>query len=439
MQKNDNLQALLNHLRQEPAGSKTLAAKLGCDRSTVSRLIAQCQDRIISTGRARATLYYLCRHTDNSETSLYCITETGNARHFARMIAVMPHGYLVKRNSDEDFIYYDDLPWWLQDMRPQGFLGRALAKHLYHNKIVSSADPDSWSDNDVFNALRLSQHDAPGNLLVGEQSYQQWLLHTPTVITVDDFAMLAEQAISGEIPGSSAGGEQPKFCVVVNDRHLLVKFSAATRNANSQRWADLLQAECLALNILQQHQIAAGPCEIITDQHRTYLSYQRFDRIGLSGRRGVVSLRMAEMEFVGHPAEWPVIAHRLYQQQLISEHDYHTIAVIWCYGRLLANTDMHTGNLSFFYEGGHNLQLAPVYDMLPMAFAPDRSGAMTSSYPLNISPVADAVFWKQAYPLAHQFWQQLSQHPAISAEFRQIAGNMLQQFPAAQAMINRMA
>jgi len=40
--------------------------------------------------------------------------------------------------------------------------------------------------------------------------------------------------------------------------------------------------------------------------------------------------------------------------------------------RLIANTDMHLGNLTFHVEG--TFRLAPAYDMLPMAYAPLPGG-----------------------------------------------------------------
>ncbi|EGM76327.1 HipA-like protein [Rheinheimera sp. A13L] len=73
-------------------------------------------------------------------------------------------------------------------------------------------------------------------------------------------------------------------------------------------------------------------------------------------------------EFVGKPAEWPVIAKHLVQNKLMSAEDADTIAVIWCFGRLIANMDMHGGNLSFYYAGEGELTVAPVYDMLSMAW-----------------------------------------------------------------------
>lgn len=393
---------------------------------------------LVTTGRARSTRYYLRRGVD-SETALYRVSVDGKAEYFGAMVAVMPHGYVVKRPSDADYIYYDDLPWWLQDLRPQGFLGRNLAKALYHRGIVSTEDIDYWNDQDVFRALLHAKGDSPGHLLIGELSYQQWLQHELVAVSVADFSRIAAEAIGGEVVGSSVGGEQPKFCAFVEGKHRLVKFTEPAVNANSQRWADLLQAEHSALNTLANNGIAAAQSNMVMQEQRTFLSCERFDRVGTLGRKGLVSLRMAEMEFVDKPAEWPVIAKHLLQDKLISAEDADTIAVIWCFGRLIANTDMHGGNLSFYYAGEGELTLAPVYDMLPMAFAPLRSGAMAFSHTLTITPVAQGKHWRQAYDMAEQFWAKLLTNTDISEEFKSIARTMQLELQSKKDLIERMA
>lgn len=445
------IDAIIELLRRNPATSTEIASYCGCDRSTVTRQLklfeTKLENKLITTGRARSTRYYLQRGAE-AETALYRVSEAGKAAHFGTLVAVMPHGYIVKTDvvkthSDGDDRYYDDLPWWLQDLRPQGFLGRHLAKALFKQGIVATYDIDYWQDQDIFQALLHAKGDSPGNLLLGTQSYQQWLQHEPVAVSVADFVKLATDAMAGEVAGSSAGGEQPKFCAFVDGKHRLVKFTEPVAmvngNANSQRWADLLQAEHLALSVLADAGIAATHSQIIQQEQRTFLSCERFDRINALGRKGLVSLRMVKAEFVGKPSEWPVIAQHLLQGKHISAADAETIAVVWCFGRLIANTDMHAGNLSFYYEGDGKLRLAPVYDMLPMAFAPLRSGAMASSHALTITPVAAGKHWRQAYEMAEQFWALLLVNAAISAEFRAIVQSMQLELQAKKALIERMA
>jgi hypothetical protein len=432
------IDAIIELLRRNPANSTELASFCGCDRSTITRQLKLLEAKLVTTGRARATRYYLRRGAD-ADTALYRVAETGHAELFGSLIAVMPHGYVVKTTGEDDDYFYDDLPWWLQDLRPQGFLGRNLAKALFSQGIVATDDIDYWQDKDIFNALMHAKGDSPGNLLLGSLSYQQWLQHQPAMVSEADFVKLATDAMAGEVVGSSAGGEQPKFCAFVDGTHRLVKFTEPATNANSQRWADLLLAEHLALTTLADFAIAATHSKIVKLEQRTFLSCERFDRVGAFGRKALVSLRMVDMQFVGKPAEWPVIAQQLLQDKRITARDAATIAVVWCFGRLIANTDMHTGNLSFYFAGDSELTLAPVYDMLPMAFAPLRSGAMASSHTFAITPVTEGKHWRRAYPMAERFWHQLAAHADASAEFRGIAQSMLLELQNKKQLIDRMA
>lgn len=69
------------------------------------------------------------------------------------------------------------------------------------------------------------------------------------------YEQLASDALAGEIVGSSAGGEQPKFTYYAQtpsgNKHVLVKFTVPQQTAVSQRWGDLLIAESIAAQILR--------------------------------------------------------------------------------------------------------------------------------------------------------------------------------------------
>jgi hypothetical protein len=108
------------------------------------------------------------------------------------------------------------------------------------------------------------------------------------------------------LPGSSAGGEQPKFCAYTERGHVLVKFSAPDDNPVSERWRDLLLAEHLALSVL------GVETEVFDFGPQRFLEVPRFDRIGQLGRLGVLSLRALDAEFVGDvSAPWPSLVSRL--------------------------------------------------------------------------------------------------------------------------------
>ena len=115
---------------------------------------------------------------------------------------------------------------------------------------------------------------------------------------------LAEATIAGHPPGSSAGGERPKFGVLVDGRHMLVKFAArgGAGDAAARRWCDLLVLEALALNVVSSRGISVARSDHRRDAV-TLFSRKRAIRSRRRARpcRGVESRRDARRSggFVG--------------------------------------------------------------------------------------------------------------------------------------------
>src|SRR5262249_23735693 len=116
--------------------------------------------------------------------------------------------------------------------------------------------------------------------------------------------------------------------------------------------------------------ISAADTELVDAGGRIFLESRRFDRFRERGRVGVVSLAAITDHFVGHRRSWSAAANDLVALGKISRRDACAIQRAALFGRLIGNTDMHFGNLSFFFSPGRGLSLAPVYDMLPMMYAP---------------------------------------------------------------------
>lgn len=90
-------------------------------------------------------------------------------------------------------------------------------------------------------------------------------------------------------------------------------------------------------------------------------------------------------------------------------------------GQLIGNSDRHFGNLSFFVEGEHRFRLAPVYDMLPMLFAPVGTDLIERRFE-PAPPTADTLdVWPQAARCAAAYWGRLATTDELSAGFRQLA------------------
>lgn len=186
--------------------------------------------------------------------------------------------------------------------------------------------------------------------------------------------------------------------------HVIVKFSAAVQSPVSERWRDLLLAEHVALQVLRDHGIAAARTQVIDHGGQRFLEVERFDRVGALGRRALHSLTALDLEFVGHSGRWPEMVAALAREGVVQPEAVDAAGLLWAFGTLIGNTDMHSGNLSFMAEQGRPYQLAPAYDMTPMAFAPTAAGEVpVRPLALVIGPQVAPHTWRQALALAQDF------------------------------------
>lgn len=414
---------------------RQLTDTLGISQPTASRDLKALGDEVVRTGAGSAIQYALrdaFRGFDSAP--IYRINEAGQVKALGNLIPVYPGGFVMEQ-TDNVCLYSDGLPWWLFDMRPQGYLGRAWAS-MYSAGLGLSSNPEAWTDSDVIRALLAHGHDAVGNLLIGEQARNQFLempLPTP-VDRASSYPALARAVSAGEVPGSSAGGEQPKFCTYTERGHVLVKFTAPDDNPISERWRDLLQAEHLALNVLG---VETG---IFDFEGQRFLEIPRFDRTGPLGRIGLFSLRALEAEFVGRARDaWPSLVNALIRQGYVHPDAAAGTARLWAFGMLIGNTDMHHGNLSFISSKGRPYQLAPAYDMLPMGFAPKSGGEIVNTLRPAMLPAAiGSEVWQEALQRAEQFYGLACESNRFSARFRPCLAALRSHLDEAKSRISRL-
>jgi hypothetical protein len=82
--------------------------------------------------------------------------------------------------------WFEGIPYALQDLCPQGYMGRAFAR-ANASLLQVSADPRDWNDDDALYALSLLGTDSTGNYIVGEAAYRLWLelLSQPLEVVTD--------------------------------------------------------------------------------------------------------------------------------------------------------------------------------------------------------------------------------------------------------------
>ena len=84
-------------------------------------------------------------------------------------------------------------------------------------------------------------------------------------------------------------------------------------------------------------------------------------------------------------------------------------------GQLIGNSDMHDGNLSFL----PGLRLAPVYDMLPMLYAPERGVELPERvFQPPLPTPAERPAWQAALPAARVFWRRAAADARLTDGFR---------------------
>lgn len=450
-------------LRQAPASAAELIAALDISQPTLSRKINDAPN-ILKMGKGRATRYALSREISGERRfPLYRINAHGQANQIATLFPIWPGDTCAVEDKAGGWHLHDGLPWYLNDMRPQGFLGRVWGREMA-TRLDLPEDIRLWTEKHTLLALSQWGKAAVGDLLLGEASYQHFFDEQDDFrISADNrlqsYLQLAELSLAGEQVGSSAGGEQPKFCTIKalngnhaeDSMHVLVKFSLGNTNENAARWADLLQAEAIALATLRTENMAVSSAEIILGPHgEIFLELQRFDRLGARGRRGMISLEAVAAEFLGSRAvNWIEAGKGLLIEGVITQAGYAQICQLYAFGKLIANSDMHAGNLSFLNDRHDSalidpksrpLPLSPVYDMLPMAFSPTSSGNMRQSIaPLELDIRVSRIDWQQAQQWALNFWQQVADCLTMSTEFRQLATQMREQVEGLTATISRLA
>ena len=318
--------------------------------------------------------------------------------------------------------WYDDLPWFLDDLRPQGFLGKKIAQELAKSGKVPP-DPRYWHSGHLLDFLLEHGADLPGNLLLGEHAIESFYQLRWLDATQEQYGKTAKDILIGPMYGSSAGGEQPKFTAFRHSHHVLVKFSPAGDSPVARRWQDLLVAEHLALRLLAQTGIAVAKSSILHSQGRVFLESRRFDRIGLRGRKPALSLRAVDAEFTGMGQDWAKVADALVAEGRLDLANAEQMTFLWLFGQWIGNNDMHLGNLSLAPADSFlsaQFSLCPVYDMLPMLYAPIRDELVKRPwYP----PVHEehCPTWLQSGQVAVRFWQEVMHDDRISNSFKEIA------------------
>jgi len=432
-----------------PLTAQMLAAAFHVERSTISRALAlpEMASQVVKLGTTRGATYALRRSVRGlgDVFPIRRIDAAGRAQDWAQLVAV--HGGWQISWARPGAVdarlggllavggYAEGFPFFLGELRPQGYIGRAVGR-AFSAALNLPPDPRGWSDDDTLVYLQAEGDDLPGNLIVGDRPlarfHQRFVENLPALPAAQRSARYPELAatatITGQV-GSSVEGEQPKFLLPIEEggvvTHVLVKFTDSLSTTVGRRWADLLTAEARAQTILH----ARGECHaaprVVDAGDRRFLESPRYDRVGAHGRRGVVSLRALHDAFNSPDANhWPAAVASLEARGLIDAAATRSVRLRHAFGQLIGNTDMHFGNLAFWFDGHTPLRLAPAYDTLPMQWAPVAgNSAPAPEFTPRLPVPADREIWLEAASWAVEFWHSVAVDSGVSPEFAALALN----------------
>lgn len=405
---------LQGHLARGVLPAAALQRRLGVSPATMMRLAKAAGPDVVRLGRARATQYGWLQVWPGLESArfpLVRVSPAGEAQVVGELLTLaanesawMPDGHVQR-----------GLPIELADNRPTGFLGRHFAVRFPELRLPDRLD--AWSDHHILLALIRRGEDLPGNLIVGDESFARWQALPLVAHTRDDYPALAEASIAGHPPGSSAGGERPKFGAFVDGRHVLVKFAARGGETDrvARRWCDLLVMEWIALQVIASRGIAASEASLIESSSHVCLESVRFDRVGARGRRAVLSLAAVHDDLSD---SWSRAAVRLEAAGRLTREDATRLRWLDAFGALIANTDRHQFNVLFFADEDR-LALAPAFDPVSMFYAPGLDGRVTAAAWTPPMATADTLdVWADARAAAREFWQRVNDEDRVMADLR---------------------
>lgn len=440
-------ETLIRTLRARPhIRAADLLLALGVSRPTLMRAVHAAGPEVLTIGRARRTSYAARRRLRGNADPLpvFRVDIGGRSEQVAHLHLAYPHGSVLEFSAPDPWPladsmrdgWFEGVPYFLQDLRPDGFLGRRFARA--HAQILQlSDDPRQWSDDDALYALSLLGSDQSGDFIIGEGALRLWLnqVERPAAClqeaqVPEAYLESAQRAMQAGEVGSSAAGEFPKF-TALRIRNgvptpVLVKFSGSDHSAGTRRWADLLICEHLAAQALANLPgVTAAQTSLLQAGNRTFLESVRFDRHGTHGRSALCSWAAINHSWFGLAGRpWTEGAAKLLEAGIIERDSAQVIARLWHFGQLIGNTDMHDGNLSFRPRPSADtglLVVAPAYDMLPMLYAPQRGVELPSvSFTPRLPLPAERAVWQDAADAAAVFWSRAADDVRISKEFRAI-------------------
>ena len=417
-----------------PLSAVQLMAGAGISQSTLSRTIRRMTDAVtpFRVSGDRTPRYGLLRQLPLGvapRQNIFRVLRTGAFAPFAH-VEFFAGGATLERIGSRATLY-EGLPPYMTFAAPSGFLGRHLAQEAAQH-LAFPASLKDWGDEHRVAYLFTRGLNLPGNLVFGDIPLQAEIDLRVAEPTPADrkgaYFLQSATALRDASFGSSAGGEQPKFLGLMEDSgHVIVKFAKS-----GSRMAELLPLEHLALRSLAEVGVPAARTQLLAAGDYVFLEVQRFDRIGKSGRVGMLSAGAVDDEFFGLRDTWSQFAARCEAAGYLSSVDARHVDTVAAFSELIGNTDRHFENISLLIdESGEYAGIAPAYDILPMRYASIGGGVDPELLP--VEPKVGAIgakpdVWARSMAAAERFWSAAQANDLsvpVSAQMKQLAAQNL--------------
>ncbi|HEX8614279.1 MAG TPA: type II toxin-antitoxin system HipA family toxin YjjJ [Telluria sp.] len=432
MANHEHIDKLRRLLSRGPAKASAIMDALGVSQPTLSRLWQAIPDGV-ALGAGKARHYALQRPVPGiaAPLPLFCVSENGTVTVTGNLDPLQGGFYVLTHAEKTAYRLYQGMPWFLRDLRPHGFLGRFEPRK--HRDLGLPDDIRMWTDEHVLQYLARRSEHAAGNLIAGNESYARYVADRsrmresliPQAGRAGLYPAMARQVMQGDPPGSSAGGEQPKFTAVVERseqglvEHVMVKFSPPVGTPGGRRWGDLLVCEHLALAVLARNNIAAATTSILESEQRVFLEVVRIDRVGLEGRRPMATFEAFDGELGMLDQAWTAVAQEMGRLGKLDAGDVAKVAVLDLYGALIGNTDRHHGNIAVTWTADGERHLVEAYDMLPMLYRPNAHGEVIErEWVPHLGAWLDLRHLGACCRMALAFWEDVMDDPRISTQFK---------------------
>ncbi len=180
--------SIKEYLERGPSTSKEIQAATSLSQSSVARRLRSMGDNVVQIQKGKSVRYAVTCNAFgvNDKIPLGMVDHLGKVSVAAYLRPLSHGGFFLQPVAKAPPLLlgesgtglHDGLPYFLYDLRPQGFLGKQIAGKMATRLEGSPSDTRQWTSSHIGKYLISNGDDLPGNFILGEQSILR-LSHRP--------------------------------------------------------------------------------------------------------------------------------------------------------------------------------------------------------------------------------------------------------------------